>query len=147
MKANEKFPELAHCHCANIRWISREVSRFYNDLVGQSGLKPTQYALLNFLKLYGPLTMYGLSRVSRLERTTLVRNLKPLQSEGFACMYASDAKAANLIALTDKGRKILETADPLWDKAQESFRLQFDDDEWEYFMKILLKLSQINGPK
>lgn len=100
--------------------------------------------MLGFLNRYGPLTMNELSRVSRLERTTLVRKLKPLQSEGFTCMYTSDAKTANLIALTDKGREILEKADPFWDKAQESFRERFDDDEWDYFTRILLKLSQIN---
>jgi DNA-binding MarR family transcriptional regulator len=90
--------------------------------------------------------MNELSRISRLDRTTLVRKLKPLQSEGLACMYTSGAKTANLIALTDKGKKVLETTDPLWNRAQESFRERFDGDEWEYFTRILLKLGQINDP-
>jgi DNA-binding MarR family transcriptional regulator len=149
MKKNKIFPDLTPCHCMNTRWVSREVSRFYQNLIGQCGLNSTQYALLGSLRRYGPLTMNELSQVSRLERTTLVRKLKPLQTEGFICMYTSDASKANLVAITDKGRKILEQVDPCWDKAQESFRAQFDDGEWGYFMKILRKLSKINdqGPQ
>lgn len=128
----------------NIRWVSREVSRFYQNLIGQCGLNLTQYALLGSLKRYGPLTMNELSQASRLERTTLVRKLKPLQTEEFICIYTSDASKANLVAISDKGIKILEQADPYWDKSQELFRAQFKDAEWEYFVKILWKLSKIN---
>jgi DNA-binding MarR family transcriptional regulator len=128
----------------NTRWVSREVSRFYQNLFAQCGLNLTQYALLGYIKRCGPLTMNELSQVSHLERTTLVRKLKSLQTEGFVCMYTSDASRANLVAIADKGRKILEQADPYWSKAQESFRAQFDDVEWEYFVKILQKLSRIN---
>ncbi|MDR2771164.1 MAG: MarR family transcriptional regulator [Clostridiales Family XIII bacterium] len=142
---NEAFPELAPCHCANIRWMSREVSRFYENALSESGLKLTQYALLSSLKFYGPLTMNALSRVSRLERTTLVRKLKPLQSEGFIRLSARDASNANLVSVTDRGLAILDRAEPLWNRAQALFRERFDAEEWAHFVRVLLKLSKING--
>jgi DNA-binding MarR family transcriptional regulator len=145
MKEAEPHPELAPCHCVNIRRVSREVSRFYENLVGQSGLKTTQYALMSLLKLHGPLTMNELSRLSHLERTTLVRKLKPLHREGFTCMCTGGASAANSIQITDKGREILADADPYWRRAQKLLREQFDDSEWEYFRIILQKLNKINN--
>jgi DNA-binding MarR family transcriptional regulator len=122
------------------------VSRFYENFISQSGLTTAQYMLLSCLKLYGPLTMRALSRASRLERTTLVRKLKPLQKEGFARVCKGDAGKANEVALTDEGRKILETAEPLWKRAQESFKARLDGDEREYLTRIVSKLSQINEP-
>ena len=56
-----------------MRRASRAITQFYDKFLMPSGLKVTQYSLLNHLKRLGPLTMNELSQAIRLERTTLMR--------------------------------------------------------------------------
>lgn len=139
----ESSSEFTPCYCANIRWISREVTQFYKNLIEPSGIYSTQYTLLSLLKIEGSLTMSQFARLSHLDRTTLVRNLKSLEKDGLIA-YTHDGTSIKLVQLTAKGREKLVDADPRWDKAQGLFRAQLNDREWTYFNKILLKLSKIN---
>jgi DNA-binding MarR family transcriptional regulator len=141
----ETSSEFTPCYCANIRWISREVTQFYKNLIEPSGIYSTQYTLLSFLKIEGSLTMNQFAQLSHLDRTTLVRNLKSLEKSGLIS-YTHEGTSIKLVQLTDKGQEKLVDADPRWDKAQELFRSQLNEREWAYFNKILLKLSKINEP-
>lgn len=75
MKENLKTPGI--CDCTNMRRASRTLTQFCDKPLEPSSLKVTQYSLLDHLNRLGPLTMNELSQAIRLERTTLVRNLKP----------------------------------------------------------------------
>jgi DNA-binding MarR family transcriptional regulator len=138
-------PEFGPCHSANLRWVAREVSEFYKNLIGKSGLVTTQYTLLSFLKSYEQLDMNRLVKFAHLDRTTLVRNLKVLEKAGYVSTFPDKRSSIKQIRITQKGLAALEIADPEWDKAQALLRAQFSDTEWEYFSLILEKLSKINA--
>jgi DNA-binding MarR family transcriptional regulator len=56
-----------------------------------------------------------------LERTTLTRNLEPLEREGLLLVargHRTDARIKT-ISITAKGANILRKAIPLWEKAQQ----------------------------
>jgi DNA-binding MarR family transcriptional regulator len=144
MEKKSDLPEFTTCHCANLRWISREVSSFYRSFIGASGIVNTQYTLLSFLKLYGPLPLNEFAKITHLDRTTLIRNLKILEKNGLVASFFEKTSGITQKAITEKGLEILKIADPGWDKAQEAFKSLFNDTEWEYFYKILEKLRKIN---
>lgn len=136
-----KQPSL--CHCTNMRRASRAVTRFYDELLEPSGLKVTQYSLLNHLKRLGPLTMNELSKAMRLERTTLVRNLKPLENMGLVSVVNEKGTKAKEVNLTEKGIKSLEIAAPYWDQAQEDLKKLLTEEEIRIFAGVLNKLESI----
>lgn len=136
-----KQPSL--CHCTNMRRSSRAMTQFYDDMLKPSGLKVTQYSLLNHLRRLGPLTMNELSTAIRLERTTLVRNLKPLEKMGLISIIVENPSHVRLVNLTEKGLNSLEIAIPYWNQAQQPMNELLTDEEIRVFKGVLQKLESI----
>lgn len=143
MKEKKVLKQPSMCHCTNMRRSSRAITQFYDELLKPSGLKVTQYSLLNHLRRLGPLTMNELSQAIRLERTTLVRNLKPLENKGLVSILAEKTSQAHLVHLTEKGLKALEMAFPYWNQAQQELKELLTEEEIDVFMGALQKLESI----
>jgi DNA-binding MarR family transcriptional regulator len=138
------FPkEPSKCYCTNMRRATRVITRYYDKHMEPSGLKVTQYSLLNHLKRLGPLTMNEFSKAIRLERTTLVRNLKPLENMGLVSIFEEESSKTRQVHLTDKGLEQLNKAVSYWNQAQQDLKEQFTDEEFSIFMGALQKLESI----
>jgi hypothetical protein len=72
---------LQECHCLAVREAARHVTRFYDHLLAPSGLRTTQFAILASLRRLGPMTITNLADALALDRTTLGRNIQPLQRD------------------------------------------------------------------
>lgn len=131
------------CHCTNMRRASRAITQFYDDQLAPSGLKITQYSLLNHLKRLGPLTMNELSKAIRLERTTLVRNLKILEKMDLVSMNTEKNSQARLVHLTEKGLQSLEIAVHYWNQAQQQLQELLSEEEIRIFKGTLQKIESI----
>src|SRR5712671_3343872 len=86
------------CHCFSVRSAARHVTRFYDQLLEPTGLRITQYSILAMLKRLGPLTINALAKVLLTDRTTLGRNILPLERDGLIRIEqgASDRRAKEL---------------------------------------------------
>lgn len=126
-----------------MRRSSRAITQFYDEQLEPSGLRVTQYSLLNHLRRLGPLNMNELSKAIRLERTTLVRNLKPLENMGLVSIIAGKASQARLVHLTEKGLNSLEMAVPYWNQAQQYLKELLTEEETRIFAGVLQKLESI----
>ena len=114
-------PPASPCHCANLRRAARAVSRYYDAHLAPSGLTVAQYSLLRALSRLEPATAGELGAALALDRTTLVRNLRPLTQRNYVTetveVERRDRRAKPL-ALTPAGRAALDVAEPLWRQAQ-----------------------------
>ena len=126
-----------------MRRSSRALTQFYDQLLEPSGLKVTQYSLLNHLKRLGPLTMNELSKAIRLERTTLVRNLKPLEKMGLVTIVPENGSQARHVHLTAKGIQSLEIAFPYWKQAEQYLKELLTEEEVRIFKAVLQKIESI----
>ena len=121
MHTSSPAPSLP-CHCANLRRAARAVSRYYDAHLAPSGLTVAQYSLLRALSRLEPATAGELGAALALDRTTLVRNLRPLTERHFVA-EASEAerrdRRAKPLGLTQDGRDALDVAEPLWRQAQD----------------------------
>jgi Transcriptional regulators len=106
-----------------------------------SGLKLPQLSLLNHLKRLGPLSITDLSREIRLERTTLVRNLKPLIERGFIEDAPGKNARIHQVRITEAGLEIVEKALPLWTEAQDFFENYLGDEGIAELNKLLSKIE------
>jgi len=106
------------CACSALRSASRAVTRLYDEELKSSGLLATQYTLLSSLERLGPLTMSHLAQKTVLDRTTLTRNLRPLDRAKYARSVIGQDGRERIVEITEAGRQVLRSARPLWQSAQ-----------------------------
>jgi DNA-binding MarR family transcriptional regulator len=107
--------------CTNfkLRQLLRRVARHYDDEVGKSGLKTTQYSLLSHVLKLGPLRPGDLARAMKVEASTLTRNLKPLLAAGWLTLTPGSDGRSRLVSITDSGRDKRAEGQRRWRVAQE----------------------------
>lgn len=113
---------LAGCTCARLRKLTRRVSQRYDQVLAPVGLRVTQYSLLANLEKNEGATITALARTLGMDRTTLVRNLKPLEQSGFVAQGAGARGNERAVSLTAEGRAVLQRARPLWSRAEKEVR-------------------------
>jgi DNA-binding MarR family transcriptional regulator len=114
------------CNCFAVRAAARHVTQVYDQFLAPVGLRTTQFSILSKLERLGPLTINALARASVMDRTTLGRNILPLERDGLIRIEAtaSDRRAKEL-HLTKAGEKRLQAARKRWSEAQTRFETTF----------------------
>jgi DNA-binding MarR family transcriptional regulator len=107
------------CVNTSLRRSTRIVSSFYDEALGTTGLHGNQLVLLVAVYLMGPVGINKLAARVGLDRTTLVRNLKPIEERGLVAIKAGDDLRTRIVTLTPEGREALIQALPLWEAVQE----------------------------
>ncbi|MFZ0241355.1 MAG: MarR family transcriptional regulator [Desulfobacterales bacterium] len=108
------------CMGIRVRRVSRVVGNHYDEYLKPLGLKGTQFTLLNAINLYPGSTISRLADLMLLDRTTLNRNLKPLEREGLIRSGHGRDLRTRTLELTPQGVEILQGALPLWLEAQSA---------------------------
>ena len=114
MHANTRLkPEL--CNCLALRQAARHVTQFYDQFLARAGLRATQFSILARLQRLGAMTISALAADLVMDRTTLGRNLQPLEREGLVVVVTGDTdRRSREIRLTDTGAERLRTAIEGW---------------------------------
>jgi len=109
-----------NCVCFNLRRVTRVVTQCYDAQMRRHGIRPTQWSILAALNAQASWTMAELSDRLGMERTTLVRNLRPLQRDGLVQVGGGGHGNRVEPAITAKGRKQIEKLTPAWKSAQSA---------------------------
>jgi DNA-binding MarR family transcriptional regulator len=125
----ERSSSPAICNCLALRQAARQVTQFYDRFLGGSGVRTTQYSILAKLKRNGPMTINALAADLVMDRTTLGRNVLPLQRDGLIAIgrSASDRRSKEL-RLTRAGLARFTAASAAWTRAQAAFERAFGAD-------------------
>jgi DNA-binding MarR family transcriptional regulator len=119
-------PTTADCNCFAVRSAARHVTQLYDQFLAPSGLRANQFSILAKLDRLGPMTINMLAEAMVTDRTTLARNLKPLQRDGLINIEASPTdRRAKELHLTKTGMKRLDEARKAWSQAQSRFEHTF----------------------
>jgi DNA-binding MarR family transcriptional regulator len=114
------------CNCLALRQASRHVTQFYDQLLASSGLRTTQFSILIRLKRAGPMTINALAKALVMDRTTLGRNILPLEREGLIDVVPGRAdRRSKVLRLTKAGAARLRAARTGWTQAQTRFEAAF----------------------
>ena len=116
----------AGCNCLALRQAARHVTQFYDQALAPTGLRATQYSILARLDRKGPLTINALAAELVMDRTTLGRNILPLEREGFITIGPGQTdKRRKELRLTVYGSDCFRRASARWSDAQERFEQTF----------------------
>lgn len=120
-------PEL--CNCGALRQAARHVTQFYDQQLAAAGLRTTQFSILAKLRMLGPLTINALAEKLVMDRTTLGRNIQPLERENLIAVRPGSAdRRTKELHLTTLGRARLRAAAKGWAQAQARFEAVFGKD-------------------
>jgi DNA-binding MarR family transcriptional regulator len=124
--AADVVPSAGDCNCYSVRAAARHVSQFYDQVLAPTGLRTTQFSILAKLKRKGPLTINALAADMVMDRTTLGRNILPLQRDGLITVEPDAAdRRAKTLRLTKAGEKRFQAARERWLVAQARFETVF----------------------
>jgi DNA-binding MarR family transcriptional regulator len=122
----DTMPTSEECNCYAVRAAARHVSQFYDQVLAPTGLRTTQFSMLAKLKDKGPLSINALAADMVMDRTTLGRNILPLQRDGLVRIETDVAdRRAKALRLTKAGEKRLRAAREKWAVAQDRFETLF----------------------
>jgi len=108
------------CVCFNIRKSARAITQLYEDALRPTGLRATQFTLLVATRVMGTATINSLAKALVMDRTTLTRNLKPLENQGLIRVLPGKTdRREREVTLTITGQDTLAEALPLWKKVQQ----------------------------
>jgi DNA-binding MarR family transcriptional regulator len=108
------------CICATLRRATRAVTAAYDAALAPAGLRITQFGVLRWLARVGPLPVTRLAADAALDRSTMGRNLNPLERRGLVRIEVGNVdQRERVVYLTAAGEAAIEAALPHWRKAQE----------------------------
>jgi DNA-binding MarR family transcriptional regulator len=122
------------CAGMRIRQVSRLLTRVYDESLRSLGIQESQLSVLVAVAMFGEdgATMGALASKLMMDRTTLTRNVVPLEKGGLlrVARSAGDARA-RVILLTRTGEHLIESAYPLWEDAQKRVRRALGADRFD----------------
>lgn len=113
-----EYMAAAGCFCLASRQAARKITRLYDSLMQESGIRATQFTILSQLMLRGEMPVGKLAGFLGTERTTLTRNLALLEAQKWISTRPGEDPRARMIAITAQGRGVVRRSFPYWAKAQ-----------------------------
>jgi DNA-binding MarR family transcriptional regulator len=142
MKKQLDMTSVENCTCFNIRRISRVITQFFDTEVRQHGIRPTQTPILGALQTKNGWGMAELSEWLGMERTTLVRNLRPLQRDGLVRAKGGGRGGHVELEITAKGRAALAKTLPAWRSAQDKVVAILGRERWSTIIRDLEEVAR-----
>ncbi|MGB8355669.1 MAG: MarR family winged helix-turn-helix transcriptional regulator [Chthoniobacteraceae bacterium] len=136
---------MENCVCFNLRWVSRAFSQFFVGELHQHGLLPTQTPLLALLAAKPDASMAAVSEWLGMDRTTLVRNLRPLERDGLVKATGKGRGGKVSLGITAKGRQALEKFLPDWRVAQQKIIRTLGEERWKEILRDLERAAAAIG--
>lgn len=107
-----------NCLASAVRRADRAVTQLYDDALRTKGLRTTQFNLLIAIASTEPVRQKALALRMGMDKTTLTRNLRPLERDGLVRVDQGEDRRTRNLSLTDKGHRTLHDAYALWRRAQ-----------------------------
>jgi len=137
MKAKTRNELLTECACFDLRRATRAVSRMYDDFLRDAGLNITQFSLLRLICVEKELSISTLGRYMVMDRTSITRALAPLERDGLILSRPGTDKRIRVVSVSNKGRRLVEDAEPKWRQAQVALLETIGEDRWRAMCTLL----------
>ena len=114
------------CNCLAVRQAARHITQFYDQLLAPSGLRTTQFSILAKLRRLSPMTINALAAEMVMDRTTLGRNILPLERDDLiAVEQSSRDRRSKELRVTEAGEARFRAGMKGWVQAQRKFETAF----------------------
>ena len=134
--------KMMSCACGNLRSTARAVTQLFDDTFQPLGIRSTQFGLLAAIAYMDTVTVTTMADFFGMDRTTLTRNLKPLQRDGLLVIREGEDRRTREVSLTTRGKSVVADGLALWNQAQKCVVDAFGADR---FQSLLLDLNDLSA--
>jgi DNA-binding MarR family transcriptional regulator len=139
-----RLTHLELCNCFAARQAARHLTKLYERHLSDAELTSAQFSILVALEEAGQMTMNEVAKVLVMDRTTLLRAIKPLQREDLLVSKPSaDDVRRLLFSLSTAGVRRLKKAVALWTKAQQELEAAIGSSEAARLRRELFTLARV----
>ncbi len=124
------------CMCASLRRAARALSQIYEEALRPTGLRATQFTILQTLSLAGEVTQGELGQILAMDSTTLTRTLTIMGRHGWIAKRRGEDRREWRMRLSKAGETQFKHALPHWENAQRQVRRQLGDELSDNIMKL-----------
>lgn len=128
------------CVCHTVRKTARALIRRYDAQLKPAGVTSGQFGILNALWTGVASSLTTLADALGMDRTTLNRNLRPLEEQGLVRSVRTDDLRVRRLELTKAGLKVMHKAIPLWEMAQKDSSHRLTGMSWNNLRNTLKTL-------
>jgi DNA-binding MarR family transcriptional regulator len=129
------------CACANLRRADRAVTQFYDAVLRPSGLRATQFTLLQALHHAPGISQKQLSELLEIDSTTLTRTLAPLRRKGWLHAGAGTDRRELRLSLTRAGQREYQRVRPYWQSAQNRLQKALGMENWNHLLDAVVRTA------
>jgi DNA-binding MarR family transcriptional regulator len=129
------------CLCHKTRMAARAITRAYDDALRETGLRATQISVLAAVGAKGALSIKSLADSLGMDRTTLTRNLRPLEERGYISLAPEARHRSRMLALTEAGEQALRDAVAPWEAAQKAVKRRLGEHRWASVQDAITELT------
>ncbi len=124
------------CLCASFRRSARALTQHYEAALRPSGLRATQFTVLQALSLAGEVSQGQLGRILAMDSTTLTRTLEIMARRGWIATRPGTDRREKRVRLAKAGEAQLQRALPYWEKVQASLRRRLGSERWDNLLQL-----------
>jgi DNA-binding MarR family transcriptional regulator len=118
----KKATRMDMCNCFAARQAARQITRFYEREMADAGLTSAQFSILVLLDENKDMSMTGLADRMNMDRTTLLRAVKPMQRDGLVSsrrqQEGTGDPRSHVLNITPAGIKRMNHGVEMWVVAQ-----------------------------
>jgi DNA-binding MarR family transcriptional regulator len=139
---NEATERMAReCIAVRVRLINRVITAMYDEALRPFALRISQANILTALAYLGATRPAVISRVLRIEKSTLSRDLELMKKKGWLGSDPPDGGRSQTIRLTPLGTKLLAKIEPSWERVQAKAKALIGDDGEQALRQIAARLG------
>jgi DNA-binding MarR family transcriptional regulator len=136
--ARRRYAGPEDCNCLAVRQAARHITQFYDQWLAPSGLRTTQFSILARLRRLGPMTINALAAEMVMDRTTLGRNILPLERDGLvAVAQGRHDRRSKELRITEAGEASFREGMKGWREAQRRFEGAFGSERTANMRSLL----------
>jgi DNA-binding MarR family transcriptional regulator len=123
------------CLCSSFRRTARALSQLYEEGLRPSGLRSSQFTILQALARTGEVTQGRLGEILVMDSTTLTRTLRIMRQQGWIAEQRGEDRRERWLKLSRAGKAKLKIATAAWEKVQARLRGKLGEDGWKNLMQ------------
>ena len=131
------------CACASLRRAARIVTQRYDHKMRATGLKGTQFTLLQALTIAADISQGELGDILGLDSTTLTRTLALLRKKRWIQAKPGEDRRQVRLTLTAEGKSKYQSALPYWQSAQKELRKALGEAGWKQIMEATTRTAAV----
>jgi DNA-binding MarR family transcriptional regulator len=131
------------CMCASFRRTSRALTQLYDQALRPTGLRATQFTLLQALDLAGEVTQGKLGEILAMDSTTLTRTLAIMVRRGWIASRPGEDRRERRLRLSPAGQHQLKRGLEQWEKVQRRLRRRLGANRWQSLLKLTNQVAAV----